>query len=307
MKNLLITGASGFVGKNLIPYLSESGYKIELCSLRETFPVSISGSIDGIIHLAGKAHDLKKVSDPDEYFSVNTELTKKLFDLFLISNASIFVFLSSVKASADTVESELTENNLPNPKTAYGQSKLQAESYILSHKLPEGKNIFILRPCMIHGPGNKGNLNLLYQFVKRNLPYPLAAFNNKRSFLSIENLCFICRELLERQDIPSGIYNIADEVPLSTTEVLSTMAEVLFKRPLVLKVNKRFIKYVAQVGDIIPIYLNSERLKKLTENYIVNTDKLKNVLFKPLPINSKDGIKISVMSFQSNRKYKPYK
>ena len=78
---------------------------------------------------------------------------------------------------------------------------------------------------MIHGPGNKGNLNLLYNLVSKGFPWPLGDFENKRSFCSIENLCFIIRELIERDDIPSGIYNIADDVPLSTNEVVRLIAE----------------------------------------------------------------------------------
>lgn len=266
-------------------------------SLRKEFPVSIPAEIDCIIHLAGKAHDLKKVSDPSEYFKINTDLTIRLFDLFLLSDASFFIFLSSVKASADTVKDELTEDSIPNPITAYGQSKLQAEQYLLSKILPVGKKVFILRPCMIHGPGNKGNLNILYQLVKRGVPYPLAAFDNKRSFLSVGNLCFVFKEFIDRQDIPSGIYNIADEVPLSTKEVMQTMAEILSKRPFFLKLSKNLVKNIALIGDKLPIILNSERLKKLTENYIVNTDKLKKILRKPLPISSSEGLKISVKSF----------
>jgi nucleoside-diphosphate-sugar epimerase len=95
------------------------------------------------------------------------------------------------------VEGVLTEEVEPKPLTHYGKSKLMAEEYILSQPLSVGKSYYILRPCMIHGPGNKGNLNLLYQIVQKGIPYPLAAFENKRSFLSIENLCFIGAKTLK--------------------------------------------------------------------------------------------------------------
>ena len=302
MKNLLITGASGFVGINLTQYLSVNNFNVSTISLRNDIPLSIPDNINCIIHLAGKAHDLRKVAEPSEYFRINTDLTKKLFDLFIKSKATTFIFLSSVKASADTVQFELTEENIPNPATVYGLSKLQAEEYLLSKKLPDGKRLFILRPCMIHGPGNKGNLNLLYKLVKLRLPYPLASFNNKRSFLSIGNLCWVCKEFIERNEILSGIYNIADEVPLSTKEVMDIMSEVLAKKPIYLNVNKYLIKNIALLGDKIPIFLNSERLKKLTENYIVNTDKVKNVLNHSMPISSAEGVKISIRSFLGHKK-----
>ncbi|MDP4679990.1 MAG: nucleoside-diphosphate-sugar epimerase, partial [Cyclobacteriaceae bacterium] len=99
------------------------------------------------------------------------------------------------------------------------------EEYIQSQPLPQGKSYYILRPCMIHGPGNKGNLNLLYKLISNGIPYPLAAFENKRSFLSVENLCFVIRELLERDDIPSGIYNVSDDEVLSSNTLIKLIAK----------------------------------------------------------------------------------
>ena len=128
--------------------------------------------------------------------------------------------MSSVKAVADGVEGVLDESVIPSPVTAYGKSKLAAEEYILSQKLPKGKRVYILRPCMIHGPNNKGNLNLLYHFVKKGIPYPFGSFENKRSFVSIDNLCFVIKELIENKNIPSGVYNISDDQALSTNELV---------------------------------------------------------------------------------------
>jgi len=217
-RNILVTGSSGFVGQNLRKYLTEHGISVQALSLKETLPPYSVYDADTIVHLAGKAHDLKNVSQPEEYYDVNFELTKKLYDAFLKSSAKKFIFISSVKASADQVEDVLKESDVPDPKTHYGKSKLMAEEYIQSQPLPEGKSYCILRPCMIHGPGNKGNLNLLYKLISKGIPYPLAAFENKRSFLSIENLCFVILEIVERNDIPSGIYQVADDEALSTNE-----------------------------------------------------------------------------------------
>src|SRR5690606_9961467 len=105
-------------------------------------------------------------------------------------------YFSSVKAVADTVEGVLQEDVVGKPLTPYGKSKLEAEQYLLSQVLPEGKRAFIIRPCMIHGPGNKGNLNLLYKVVEKDVPWPLAAFRNQRSFLSIDNLCFLLERMI---------------------------------------------------------------------------------------------------------------
>ena len=209
--SVFITGSSGFVGSSFINHFNNEA---TLVSSRGK-----ESNIDGaevVLHLAGKAHDLKNTSSTQEYYEVNTELTKKIFDAFLASEAKVFITLSSVKAVADQVVGELTEQHQSNPITHYGKSKLLAEQYIFSKEIPEGKRVYVLRPCMIHGPGNKGNLNLLYKIVSKNIPWPLGAFENRRSFCSIDNLLFIFKELIERNDIPSGIYNVADDEPLST-------------------------------------------------------------------------------------------
>lgn len=293
--SIYLTGASGFVGKNIIEFFRDSK-KI----VKATRNTSIEFEEQVVIHLAGKAHDLKKVSSSDEYYKVNTELTKEIFNAFLNSKAKVFITLSSVKAVADEVDGELTEDVTPNPITHYGKSKLFAEQYILSQTIPEGKRVYILRPCMIHGPGNKGNLNLLYILVSKGLPWPLGLFENSRSYLSIENLCFIIKELIEREDIPSGVYNVADDVPLSTNEVIKMIAESKGKQARVLNLSQNFIKMLASMGDSLKLPLNSERLQKLTESYIVSNSKIKKALGKQFPVSSKDGLMRTFKFFSDN-------
>ena len=235
-----------------------------------------------------------------DYINVNTELTKQVFNEFLKSDAKVFITLSSVKAVTDFVEGELLETFAPNPISNYGKSKLYAENHILSCKIPDGKSFYILRPCMIHGPKNKGNLNLLYGLVSKGFPWPLGAFENSRSYLSIENLCFIIKELIEREDIPSGIYNVADDVPLSTNEVIKMIAESRGKKARILNLSKNLIKVLARVGDILKLPLNSERLQKLTESYVVSNAKIKKALGKQLPVSSKEGLLRTFQSFANN-------
>lgn len=292
---LTITGTSGFVGQNIIKYLDS--YQIQNLSLRyqPNFNPKLIHT-NAIIHLSGKAHDLKKVSQPSDYYEANFELTKQLYDAFLQSKATKFIFISSVKASADTINGVLTEDLKPNPQTHYGKSKLMAEEYIIAQPLPEGKSYYILRPCMIHGPGNKGNLNLLYQFVKKGIPYPLAAFNNQRSFLSIKNLCFVIKEILEN-DIPSGIYHVADDESLSTNDLVKEIALSLGLKPKLWAIPSNLISAIAKLGDKIKLPLNTERLNKLTENYIVSNLKIKTALGKELPIKAREGLRKTILSF----------
>ncbi|WP_199117746.1 NAD-dependent epimerase/dehydratase family protein [Pedobacter sp. ASV28] len=299
--NISITGTRGFVGTNLVPFLKNLHLSIKTITKEEVTGNLILNEVDSIIHLAGKAHDLKKTSKPEEYYQVNFELTKKLYDVFLNSDTKKFIFISSVKAALDKVDIVLTEDHEPNPQTDYGKSKLMAEQYIQAQELPEGKSYYILRPCMIHGPGNKGNLNLLYKFVQKGIPYPLAAFDNKRSFLSIENLCFVIQQLLEK-DIPSGIYNVADNDALSTSEVIKILAEASNKHPRFLKIPKGLVKSLAKVGDLFKLPLNSERLQKLTESYVVSNEKITSFLNIQLPIKSKEGLLVTTNSFKEIQK-----
>lgn len=298
---VVITGSTGFVGKNLIHYLQGSTINYVPLTRDELGSGDFSkiDQSDSIIHLAGKAHALEKVSDPKSYYDINFELTKKLFDAFLKSKPEKFIYLSSVKAAADHIDGVLYESDFPNPNTHYGKSKLMAEEYIRNQPLPPGKSFYILRPCMIHGPGNKGNLNLLYKLISKGIPYPLAAFENKRSFLSVENLCFVIRELLEREGIPSGVYHVADDEALSTNELIKLIAKTSGRNPRLWKIDPGLIRLLANIGDKLKLPLTTERLTKLTESYIVDNSKLRLALGKKLPAKVKAGIVQTINSFQA--------
>lgn len=290
--SIYLTGASGFVGTNLIQFIGE---EYQIIKYKKNSSILINET--NVIHLAGKAHDLKKISNPEDYYHINTNLTQKVFDAFLNSDAKVFITLSSVKSVADELDGELTEDQIPAPKTHYGKSKLLAEQYILSKKIPKYKRVYILRPCMIHGHGNKGNFNLLYKLVSKRIPWPLGSFDNRRSFCSIDNLMFIIKELLERNDVPSGVYNVADDLPLSTNEVISIIAESKNINIRILKVPKSFIKFMAKIGNFFKLPLNEESLHKLTDTYIVSNKKILFALGKPLPLSSKDGLIKTFRSF----------
>src|SRR5690606_32444817 len=276
---ITITGVSGFVGQNLRQYLKERQYNVLKLSLRnENWQNHVDAEATAIIHLAGKAHDTANTSADEEYFKVNRDLTIELFNLFLKSNIRDFFYFSSVKAVADTVDGVLNEDVQGRPYTPYGKSKLEAEQYLLAQTLPEGKRLFIIRPCMIHGPGNKGNLNLLYKVVEKGIAWPLAAFHNQRSFLSIDNLSYLVEQMLVEDELASELYNFADDHVLSINELVAFISETLVKKPEHWSITARLIKAVVKVGDILPLPLNSKRLKKLTASYVVSKVKIKRAL-----------------------------
>lgn len=314
---ILITGIHGFVGSNLVNALKKEHtlYGVDIVApMKEGVEKTFSWKdvddnaippMDAIIHLAGKAHDTKNRAAAQVYFDVNTGLTQKIYDYFLKSEAKRFIFFSSVKAAADKVPGDvLTEEVVPAPKGPYGESKIKAEEYILKNEALRTKNeesaskrVFILRPCMIHGPGNKGNLNLLYGVVSKGIPWPLGAFENRRTFTSIDNLCFVVEGLLTK-DVQSGIYHMADDEALSTNELIEVMCEAMGKKAHIWKINRSLMEGVASIGTTLHLPLNEERLGKLTENYVASNAKIKKALgIERMPVRAKDGLKKTILSF----------
>lgn len=310
---ILITGIHGFVGSNLVEYLKKENeiYGLDIVSpekdgVIKTFSwddldVGEIPDIDAIIHLAGKAHDTKNKAAADVYFTVNTGLSQKIFDYFLASKAKKFVFFSTAKAAADRVAGVLTEDVVPSPVGPYGESKIKAEEYILAQQLSEEKQVYILRPCMIHGPGNKGNLNLLYGVVSKGIPWPLGAFENRRTFTSIENICFAVNGLLTKE-VESGIYNMGDDEALSTNELIKVICDTLGKKARIWRIPKGFMTGCAKVGGWLHLPLNPDRLQKLTENYVSSNEKIKKALgVDKMPVSAKDGLVRTIQSFRDKR------
>ena len=334
---ILITGIHGFVGSNLVEALKKEHtiYGLDIINpakdgVAHTFSwdeidevhgagLIVNGSpleVDAIIHLAGKAHDVRNKSASDVYFKVNTGLTQKMFDYFLAHDSiKKFIQFSTVKSAADRVEGEyLTEECVPTPVGPYGESKIAAENYIIEKFAPEalkrpfhnftdedavvnGKQVYIMRPCMIHGPGNKGNLNLLYGVVSKGIPWPLGAFENRRSFTSIGYLQEVIKGLLTK-DVPSGIYHMGDDEALSTNELIEVICSALGKKAHIWRIPRGLMNGVAKIGDVLHLPLNSLRMQKLTENYVVSNAKIKAALgMKEMPVRAKDGLRETIKSF----------
>lgn len=318
---ILITGVHGFVGSNLVAVLSKEHiiYGLDIIAPDKQGVVKTFSwndleklgssckdseaiySVDAIIHLAGKAHDTKNQSKAEVYFQVNTELTKKIFDYFLKSKAKKFVFFSTAKAAADKVDGVLTEDVVPAPVGPYGESKIAAENYILANTVltnDTDKQVYIFRPCMIHGPGNKGNLNLLYSVVRKGIPWPLGAFENRRTFTSVENICFAVNGVLTK-DVESGIYNMGDDEALSTNELIEEICKSLGKKAHIWKLPKGLMNRLARFGGWLHLPLNPERLRKLTENYVSSNAKIKKALgVTQMPVDARAGLQRTLESFR---------
>jgi nucleoside-diphosphate-sugar epimerase len=202
-----------------------------------------------------------------------------------------------VKAVADEVKGVLTELTNPNPQTHYGRSKLLAEQYIFSQPLPEGKRVYVLRPCMIHGPGNKGNLNLLYKVVTKIKIWPLGAFENRRSYCGINNLLFVINELIDNNTVSSGVYNVSDSNPLSSNQIINLISSLKKKRILILHIPRKVINFLSWIGTFFNLSFNKRSLAKVTCNYIVSNEKLRKALKKELPFDAIDNMTNTLKSF----------
>ena len=356
---ILITGVHGFVGSNLVKYLAPNNeiYGLDIIApekegVQKTFSWDDMDAgrvteVDAIVHLAGKAHDVKSDGrgQKEEYMKINCGLTQKIFDYFLAQpKCTKFIFFSTAKAAADNVEGILTEDVVPSPVGPYGESKIAAERYILEQfkdyslkfllrqankferkdssevdgekvdtenstlvtdskqstinsTLP-AKQVYIFRPCMIHGPGNKGNLNLLYNVVRKGIPWPLGAFENRRTFTSIENICFAVNGVLTK-DVPSGIYNMGDDEALSTNELIEEICKSLGKKAHIWRLPKGLMNGVAKIGGWCHLPLNPERLRKLTEDYVSSNAKIKAALgVEKMPVDARKGLMVTLESFR---------
>lgn len=221
----------------------------------------------------------------------------------MTSDAKLFIHISSLAAIEEFENNTpLLEDHKANPQSFYGKSKRAAEEWLLGQNLPSRKKIIILRPPMVHGPGDKGNLGFLHKLISKGIPYPLASFDNQRSFISIDNFSFFIKEIIEKQDLlRSGIYHICDDEPISTKQIINVIKIVESKSVMNLSIPKFIVKGLAKVGDILPIPLNTKRLKKMTSNLTLSNQKIKTALnIKQLPLSAEEGIINTIKSFKQN-------
>jgi nucleoside-diphosphate-sugar epimerase len=315
MTRVLITGVSGFIGTNLVRSLTARpdtkifGHSRNPVAGRKAAGLDavtwIGGltakefdahGIDVIIHLAGIAHDLSGHYHREDYDNVNFKATAALYDEFQQSSARRFFYVSSIKAVADRSATPLREDIVPAPQSDYGKSKLAAEKYILSRNTTGEKRYYIFRPCMIHGQGNKGNLNLLYQLIMKGIPYPLGAFENRRSFLSIDNFAFVIERFIDG-NVVSGVFNIADSEAISTNELIRVMASASNRKARILHLPRSLMKFAASIGTALRLPFNSARLGKLTEDMVLSNSKLLETMGCDLPVSVRDGLQQTVKTF----------
>lgn len=289
MFNVLITGSSGFIGSSLKSHFKGS-YNLYLPTRDELYSPTLFENVDVFIHLAGKAHDTADDSNYEEYELANTVLTNDLFDRFLKSDATSFIFLSSILVLKSSSTEPLSETMACIPDSSYAKSKNASELYIQNKLLPVGKRYFILRTPLVYGIGNKGNLPLLIDFIKKIPFWPLGSYTAKRSFCDIRNLSFVIQKLIENKETESGIYHIADNDVYDLNELYSSIARIWGKTPRVISVPKLIIRFIYSIGTFLNLPINYKQIRKLTATLLVSNDKIKNAIKSDLPFGGLDDL-----------------
>lgn len=252
MTRVLVTGASGFVGRPLTETLARAGYRVRAAARtpqaftglanvetaampemeREADWSTLLAGIDAIVHLAGIAHIGPGVSDA-AYDRVNHMATTTLAAAAKAAGVSRFVFMSSLRAQTGPAAHDvLNENTAPNPTDAYGRSKLAAERAVRA----AGVAHTILRPALVYGPQVKGNLASLMRLAALPLPLPFGALTNRRSMVALDNLIGAVRFALESPNAVNETFVVADPQPLSLAEIVSMLRAAMGRRPALIAI-----------------------------------------------------------------------
>ena len=299
MSLIVLTGTTGYIGQNLTKYFNSKSKKNKSISLRfQNWHKMMPLETETIIHLAAINLNPQDSAFDEEYFRVNTELTSKLFRYFLNSNAKTFIFLSTTELIEEQ-QIEITETAKVNPTNPFLQSKFDAEQFILKQDLPEGKRAIILRAAPVYGRETKSPLHDTFIFCKK-FPWFFGVFDTKQSFCYIDNLTEIIAQISERPNVASGIYNVADNEPIATLNLIHWIAAVFDKKAKIIKVPKGILNLFAKIGDLFKWEFNSKKLFEIAHSRIINGNKLKEALeLNKMPFDTETAVLKTVEYYDS--------
>jgi len=317
LKSVLITGATGFIANHLIPLLIKQDWLIKTVIRSESHqlparvnPVNV-GSIDSttdwrnilqgintVIHLAARAHILQEQAfNPEaEFFKVNTEGTANLVKQSIEAGVKHFVFISSIGAMATISNQPLTENSPCQPDTPYGRSKLQAEQALINLASQSSMTWTILRPTLVYGSGNPGNMERLIKLINRGLALPFGLVNNRRSFVYVGNLVDAIATTLTHPKATNQIFLVSDGQDLSTPELIRKIAYHMRRPCNLLPVPPSLLKLVGYLGDTIqnlsqkPISLNTSTIDRLLGSLFIDSSHIQTTLKWQPPFSIDQGL-----------------
>lgn len=332
MSNILVTGATGFIGRYLLPVLHQQGWQIR-ATVRNNFiedlPFEIEnikvGEIDGntdwseavrgmdaVIHLAARAHVLKEeIDNPEaEFLRVNTEGTANLVKQSIAAGVKHFIFISSIGAMATLSECVLTEKSPCQPDTPYGRSKLQAERALINLAKESEMTWTILRPTLVYGAGNPGNMERLMKLIEKNLPLPFASVKNRRSFIFVGNLVDAIATCFTHPNAANQIFLVNDDRDLSTPELICQIAKEMNRPCNLFPVPPNLLKFLGYSGDTLQkltkksLPFNSATIDRLLGSLFVDISHIKGTLNWQPPFTIERGIEQTLQTLKTRSNYR---
>jgi nucleoside-diphosphate-sugar epimerase len=289
-KRVLVTGASGFVGRPLVGALAHAGYAVRVAVRRPvSFPSSVDvviipdlenfndwdpilQGVDIVIHLAGLAHADQRDIPFGKFDKINWIATLFLANAAKKAGIKRFVYISSVRAQVGaSAEQTIHEQDTPHPTDHYGRSKLAAEWAIRAAGLP----FTIFRPVVIYGPHPKANIGTLVRLARSRLPLPVAGFTNRRSLLGIDNLISAIVFALNNPVTVGETYLLADPVPMTIAEIFATLRKIKGRMLTTIYVPQVIIRLALMMCG------RKELLSRFTGELVVDTSKLESLGWRP--------------------------
>lgn len=295
---VLITGASGFVGKRMTVALAQEGWRVRAAARDPAAiparnavervplpdlsqPADWSGLIAGvshIVHLAGIAHAPGLLPD-QVYNRVNAEAVGELANAAR-GKVERLVLMSSVRAQAGlSADHAITEQDRPEPTDAYGRTKLEAERLVAESGAP----FTVLRPAVIYGKGVKGNIASLATLAKTPMPLPFAGLDNRRSLLALDNLIAAASLVLSAGQAVNETFLVADAEPISVADLVAAMREGLGRSAHLVKVP------LGGVKRLMRSFGKEAEWERISGNFVVDASKLRGIGWRP-GISTHDGI-----------------